>query len=48
MINVADPDELDGLDPAICDGIGLVRTEFFFHGRNGLPDEEEPGSAASG
>jgi phosphotransferase system enzyme I (PtsI) len=41
MINVTDPDELDGLDPAICDGIGLVRTEFFFHGRDGLPDEDE-------
>ncbi len=45
LINIADPDELDGLDPAICDGIGLVRTEFLFHGANipgadALPDEE--------
>jgi len=40
MINVADPDELDLLDPAICDGIGLVRTEFLFHGAAGLPDED--------
>lgn len=40
MINVADPDELDRLDPAICDGIGLVRTEFLFHDTTGLPDEE--------
>ena len=31
MINVAEPDELASLDPAICDGIGLVRTEFLFH-----------------
>ncbi len=31
MINVAEPEELDRLDPAICDGIGLVRTEFLFH-----------------
>ncbi len=32
MINIADPAELDALDPAICDGIGLVRTEFLFGG----------------
>ncbi len=38
MINVAGPEELDRLDPAICDGIGLVRTEFLFH--HGVPDEE--------
>lgn len=41
MINVADPDELDALDPADCDGIGLVRSEFLFHGPGGLPDEEQ-------
>jgi phosphotransferase system enzyme I (PtsI) len=40
MINVAEPAELDALDPAIADGIGLVRTEFLFHGPGGLPDEE--------
>jgi phosphotransferase system enzyme I (PtsI) len=40
MINVADPAELDRIDPAVCDGIGLVRTEFLFHGPDGLPDEE--------
>lgn len=40
LINVADPDELAGLDPAICDGVGLVRTEFLFHGSEALPDEE--------
>ena len=39
MINVADPAELDALDPATCDGIGLVRTEFLFTG-GALPDEE--------
>jgi phosphotransferase system enzyme I (PtsI) len=38
LVNVADPAELDCLDPAICDGIGLVRTEFLFHG-DSLPDE---------
>jgi phosphoenolpyruvate-protein phosphotransferase (PTS system enzyme I) len=40
MLNIADPGELAGLDPAICDGIGLVRTEFLFHDRHELPDEE--------
>src|SRR5882672_184214 len=30
-INIADPDELDQLDPATCDGVGLVRTELLFH-----------------
>jgi len=40
MLNIADPAELDGLDPAICDGIGLVRTELLFHDRDELPDEE--------
>lgn len=40
LINVADPTELDALDPAICDGIGLVRTELLFEGQN-LPDEEQ-------
>ena len=39
MINAAGPDELSLLDPAICDGIGLVRSEFLFHGAT-LPDEE--------
>lgn len=40
LINVAEPEELDAIDPAICDGIGLVRTEFLFHSPGGLPDEE--------
>lgn len=40
-INIADPAELDRLDPACCDGIGLVRTEFLFHDPRGLPDEAE-------
>ncbi|HEY0526033.1 MAG TPA: phosphoenolpyruvate--protein phosphotransferase [Stellaceae bacterium] len=39
QINVAAPDELLALPPAICDGIGLVRTEFLFAG-DALPDEE--------
>lgn len=41
MINVAGPGELDRLDPGHCDGIGLVRTEFMFQGRQHLPDEDE-------
>jgi len=40
LINVADPAEIEGLDSATCDGIGLVRTEFLFHGRDQWPDEE--------
>jgi phosphotransferase system enzyme I (PtsI) len=40
LLNVADPDELRALDPAICDGVGLVRTELLFHGAAGLPDED--------
>lgn len=38
LINVDDPSILDGLDPEICDGIGLTRTEFLFS--EGPPDEE--------
>ncbi len=40
-LNIADPTELESLDPATCDGIGLVRTELLFHGRKGLPGENE-------
>ena len=40
MLNVAAPEEVEGLDPAICDGIGLVRTEFLFEGSRGLPGED--------
>ncbi|WP_246773909.1 phosphoenolpyruvate--protein phosphotransferase [Bradyrhizobium diazoefficiens] len=40
LINVAAPEDLAGLDPAICDGIGLVRTEFLFEGSRGLPGED--------
>lgn len=39
-VNVADPSEVDTLDPASCDGIGLVRTEFLFNGKDALLDEE--------
>jgi phosphoenolpyruvate-protein phosphotransferase (PTS system enzyme I) len=40
FLNVADPSEIEALDSASCDGIGLVRTEFLFHGRAEWPDEE--------
>jgi phosphotransferase system enzyme I (PtsI) len=40
LLNLADPRELEALDPALCDGIGLVRTELLFHARTGLPDED--------
>ncbi|MCU0870009.1 MAG: PEP-utilizing enzyme [Burkholderiales bacterium] len=38
MLNVADVSELDAVDPAICDGIGLVRTELLFDSAHGRPD----------
>ncbi len=38
MINIAGPAELERIDPAICDGVGLVRTEFLFG--DGLADED--------
>jgi phosphotransferase system enzyme I (PtsI) len=41
LINVALPEELRDIDPRHVDGIGLVRTEFLFHERAALPDEEE-------
>lgn len=40
LLNIAAPEDLANLDPAICDGIGLVRTEFLFEAAHGLPDEE--------
>jgi phosphotransferase system enzyme I (PtsI) len=38
-VNVSDLGEIAGRSPETCDGIGLVRSEFLFHG-DGLPDEE--------
>jgi len=32
LVNVDDPALLDALSPQICDGVGLTRTEFLFHG----------------
>ncbi len=39
MLNAANPDDLERYSPGICDGIGLVRTEFLFSGE-ALPDED--------
>ena len=38
LVNIDDPSQLDNLNPAYCDGIGLVRTEFLFAKK---ADEEE-------
>jgi phosphoenolpyruvate-protein phosphotransferase (PTS system enzyme I) len=40
LLNIAAPEDLASLDPKICDGIGLVRTEFLFEASRGLPDED--------
>jgi phosphoenolpyruvate-protein phosphotransferase (PTS system enzyme I) len=37
LVNVADPSDVDRIDIASCDGVGLMRTEFLFG--KGLPDE---------
>jgi phosphoenolpyruvate-protein phosphotransferase (PTS system enzyme I) len=47
LINLDDPTLLATLDPRHCDGIGLVRTEFLFHG-GGLPGEEQQLAAYAG
>jgi phosphotransferase system enzyme I (PtsI) len=41
LINVAGMADLEKLDPAVCDGIGLMRTEFLFRQDGNLPDETE-------
>lgn len=40
LVNVAGVEELDHIDPASCDGIGLMRSEFLFRDGAELPDEE--------
>ncbi|WP_116137303.1 phosphoenolpyruvate--protein phosphotransferase [Trinickia diaoshuihuensis] len=39
-INVADVTELDSLDPEVCDGVGLVRTELLFADASAQPAED--------
>ena len=41
MINIADPAEVDHVDIASCDGVGLMRSEFLFRDGAPLPDEEQ-------
>ncbi len=41
FVNIADPCEVDAIDVATVDGVGLMRTEFLFGGEHGLPDEDE-------
>jgi phosphotransferase system enzyme I (PtsI) len=38
LVNIARPSDVDSIDVATCDGIGLMRSEFLFTG--GLPDED--------
>ena len=40
LINIAGPDDIANLDPAMCDGVGLMRSEFLFRDGAPLPDEE--------
>jgi phosphotransferase system enzyme I (PtsI) len=40
QVNIADPADVDTIDIAACDGVGLMRTEFLFGKASGLPDEE--------
>ena len=42
-VNIAGPADLADLDPAYCDGIGLVRTELLF--ADGIPDEDTQAAA---
>lgn len=38
FVNIAEPSDVESVDIANCDGVGLMRTEFLFS--RGLPDEE--------
>ena len=40
LVNIADPSDVERIDIATCDGVGLMRTEFLFGKPGGLPDEE--------
>ncbi len=41
MVNVDDPEAVDDATLTASDGVGLMRTEFLFLGRDRLPDEAE-------
>ena len=40
-INTGDEESLKTFDPSMCDGIGLVRTEFLYMGRDTYPSEDD-------
>jgi phosphotransferase system enzyme I (PtsI) len=40
QVNIAEPSDIDAIEVASCDGVGLMRTEFLFCEASGLPDEE--------
>ncbi len=46
-LNIVGAEELAGVDPSICDGIGLFRTEFLFHSGPALPAEDAQYTAYS-
>lgn len=48
MVNVDHPDAIDDDTLKAADGVGLLRTEFLFLGRDDLPDEEEQYNAYAG
>ena len=41
LINIASVEELEQINPASCDGIGLMRSEFLFRDGVALPNEDE-------
>jgi phosphoenolpyruvate-protein phosphotransferase (PTS system enzyme I) len=41
LVNIADPSEIEHIDIASCDGVGLMRSEFLFRDGAPLPDEEQ-------
>ena len=40
LVNAGSMESITAFDPLCCDGIGLLRTEFLYMGRDGYPDEE--------
>jgi phosphoenolpyruvate-protein phosphotransferase (PTS system enzyme I) len=40
QVNIAEPHDVETIDIASCDGVGLMRTEFLFGKEHDLPDEE--------
>ncbi len=40
LVNIAEPDDVNGIAIDSVDGVGLMRTEFLFGSAGGLPDED--------